>query len=98
MEKAVIIQDKLPYTEPPFWYYPTRQTLGHVLIKSEKFNEAIKTLKKDLIDYPNNGWSYYGLHKAYDGIGDTSNSQKSVKMFEKLWQESDIKVSSSVVY
>ena len=98
LENAVIIQDKLPYTEPPFWYYPTRQTLGHVLIKSGKFDEAIKTFKKDLDDYPNNGWSYYGLYKAYEEIGDGSNSEKSLEMFENLWQESDINVSSSVVY
>ncbi len=98
LENAVIIQDKLPYTEPPFWYYPTRQTLGHVLLKSGKFDEAIKTFKKDLDDYPNNGWSYYGLYKAYEEIGDGSNSEKSLEMFEKLWQESDINVSSSVVY
>ena len=98
LEKAVIIQDKLPYTEPPFWYYPTRQTLGHVLIKSEKFDEAIKIFEKDLKDYPNNGWSYYGLYKAYEEIGDNSNSQKSLEMFENLWQESDINVSSSVIY
>ena len=98
LENAVIIQDKLPYTEPPFWYYPTRQTLGHVLIKSGKFDEAIKTFKKDLDDYPNNGWSYYGLYKAYEEIGDGSNSKRSLEMFENLWQESDINVSSSVVY
>ena len=98
LENAVIIQDKLPYTEPPFWYYPTRQTLGHVLIKSGKFDEAIKTFKKDLDDYPNNGWSYYGLYKAYEEIGDGSNSEKSLEMFENLWRESDINVSSSVVY
>ena len=88
----------MPYTEPPFWYYPTRQTLGHVLIKSGKFDEAIKTFKKDLDYYPNNGWSYYGLYKAYEEIGDGSNSEKSLEMFENLWQESDINVSSSVVY
>ena len=97
-EKAVLLQDNLPYTEPPFWYYPTRQTLGHVLLQSEKPYEAIKTFKEDLEDYPKNGWSYYGLHKAYEEIGDSLNSKKSFNMFENLWKESDIKVSSSIIY
>ena len=97
-EKAVLLQDNLPYTEPPFWYYPTRQTLGHVLLKSEKPYEAIKTFKEDLEDYPKNGWSYYGLHKAYEEIGDSLNSEKSLNMFKSLWEESDIKVSSSIIY
>ena len=97
-EKAVLLQDNLPYTEPPFWYYPTRQTLGHVLLQSEKPYKAIKTFKEDLEDYPKNGWSYYGLHKAYEEIGDSLNSKKSFNMFENLWKESDIKVSSSIIY
>ena len=97
-EKAVLLQDNLPYTEPPFWYYPTRQTLGHVLLQSEKPFEAIKIFKEDLEDYPKNGWSYYGLYKAYEEIGDSFNSEKSLNMFENLWEESDIKVSSSIIY
>ncbi|MFL2755474.1 MAG: hypothetical protein ACJ0BF_05160 [Gammaproteobacteria bacterium] len=97
-KKAVFLQDNLPYTEPPFWYYPTRQTLGHVLLESEKPYEAIKTFKEDLEDYPKNGWSYFGLHKAYEEIGDSLNSEKSLNMFENLWEESDIKVSSSIIY
>ena len=33
---AVAGQDALPYTEPPFWYYPTRQSLGAALLKAGK--------------------------------------------------------------
>ena len=63
-EEAVIIQDTLPYTEPPFWYYPTRQTLGHALLMNNSFEEAALVFEKDLKDYPRNGWSYFGLHLA----------------------------------
>jgi len=31
LEAAVAIQDTLPYMEPPYWYFPVRQTLGAVL-------------------------------------------------------------------
>ena len=31
---AVAIQDGLPYTEPPYWYYPVRQSLGAVLLQA----------------------------------------------------------------
>jgi len=37
---AVKSQDALPYTEPPFWYYPTRQSLGFALLKAGKAAEA----------------------------------------------------------
>ena len=97
-EKAVLLQDNLPYTEPPFWYYPTRQTLGHVLLKAKKNKQAIEVLSKDLKDYPKNGWSYYGLYRAYKEIGDKDNSEKNLSIFNKLWEESDIRVSSSIIY
>ena len=97
-EKAVLLQDNLPYTEPPFWYYPTRQTLGHVLLKAKKNKQAIEVLSKDLKDYPKNGWSYYGLYRAYKEIGDKDNSEKTLSIFNKLWEESDIRVSSSIIY
>ena len=60
--------------------------------------EYSEIFKEDLEDYPKNGWSYYGLHKAYEKIGDSLNSEKSLNLFENLWEESDIKVSSSIIY
>ena len=38
--EAVAAQDALPYTEPPFWYYPTRQSLGASLLKARRPAEA----------------------------------------------------------
>ena len=66
-KEAVMLQDTLPYTEPPFWYYPTRQTLGHTLLMNKSFEEAALVFEKDLRDYPR-GWSYYGLYIAHDKI------------------------------
>ena len=32
--EAAALQDALPYTEPPFWYYPVRQSLGAALLQA----------------------------------------------------------------
>ena len=32
-QEAVAVQDGLPYTEPPYWYYPVRQSLGAVRLR-----------------------------------------------------------------
>ena len=95
---AVKIQDQLPYREPEFWYYPTRQTLGHALLLNKNFNEAVKVFNKDLKQYPKNGWSYYGLYMAYDGLDNKIMSDKAIDKFDKIWQFSDIKLNSSVIY
>jgi hypothetical protein len=28
LEGTVVLQEKLPYVEPPYWYYPVRRSLG----------------------------------------------------------------------
>ena len=97
LKKAVSIQDELPYTEPPFWYYPTRQSLGRVLIEAGKFTEAEAVFRKDLEDYPRNGWSMFGLYKVLEIQGKTKEAKKYKDKFDVIWQLSDIKLESSVI-
>ena len=96
-KKAVSLQDDLPYTEPPFWYYPTRQSLGRVLIEAGKFTEAEAVFRKDLEDYPRNGWSMFGLYKVLEIQGKTKEAKKYKDKFDVIWQLSDIKLESSVI-
>ena len=97
-EEAVIIQDTLPYTEPPFWYYPTRQTLGHALLMNNSFDEAALVFEKDLKDYPRNGWSYFGLHLAQNKLNNQEESIEALNKFKEIWGRADISISSSIVY
>ena len=96
-KKAVALQDDLPYTEPPFWYYPTRQSLGKVLIEAGKFKEAEAVFKKDLEDYPRNGWSMFGLYKVLEIQGKTEEAKEYKDKFDVIWQLSDIQLESSVI-
>ena len=97
-EEAVIIQDTLPYTEPPFWYYPTRQTLGHALLMNNSFEEAALVFEKDLKDYPRNGWSYFGLHLAQNKLNNQEESIEALNKFKEIWGRADISINSSIVY
>lgn len=95
-EKAVALQDELPYTEPPFWYYPTRQSLGHALMKAERFEDAVAVYEQDLRDYPKNGWSMFGLAEALRKLGRTEDAASVSARFDTVWQMADIKLTSSV--
>ena len=97
-EEAVTIQDTLPYTEPPFWYYPTRQTLGHALLMNNSFEEAALVFEKDLKDYPRNGWSYFGLHLAQNKLNNQEESIEALNKFKEIWGRADISINSSIVY
>ena len=63
--RAAELQDALPYTEPPYWYYPIRQSLAAALLQAGRYAEAQRQFQRALSRAPSNGWSYYGLAQLY---------------------------------
>ena len=96
-EEAVTLQDALPYTEPPFWYYPTRQSLGAALLASDRVAEAQAVFEADLEQYPMNGWSMFGLAEALRRQGDEAGAEQMTARFETVWQFADVSLSSSIL-
>ena len=90
---AVKIQDQLPYTEPPFWYYPTRHTLGEALVKLGDGKQSEAVYRENLKRYPKNGRALHGLIQSLKIQGkDTSKTQK---LFDKAWQRADIELTTT---
>jgi tetratricopeptide (TPR) repeat protein len=85
LETAVQIQDSLAYLEPPFWYYPVRQSLGAALLMAGRAADAEEVLRQSLVDAPNNGWALYGLMEAQKAQGDTAAAVVTEKLFDKAW-------------
>lgn len=94
---AVAGQDALPYTEPPFWYYPTRQSLGAALLKAGKPADAQAVYEKDLQQYPHNGWSTFGLIAALEAQGKTEEAATHREHFKAVWQFADVQLNTSRV-
>ena len=84
-EEAAALQDGLPYTEPPFWYYPVRQTLAAALLQAGRLDEAEAQFKRALERAPNNGWSYFGLAKVYAAQGNTAAAKQAEENLAKTW-------------
>ncbi len=84
LETAVQIQDSLFYLEPPFWYYPVRQSLGAALIMADRAADAEDVLRQSLIEAPNNGWALYGLMEAQKAQGDPAAAETE-KLFNAAW-------------
>ena len=96
-EEAVSLQDALPYTEPPFWYYPTRQSLGAALLASNRLAEAQAVFEEDLEQYPMNGWSMFGLAEVLRRQGDEMGAEKMTARFETVWQFADVSLATSIL-
>jgi tetratricopeptide (TPR) repeat protein len=94
-ERAVALQDELPYTEPPFWYYPTRQSLGTALLAANRHAEAEAVYRKDLEDYPHNGWSMFGLIQALEAQGKADEATEQRTMFGHVWERADVTLTGS---
>jgi tetratricopeptide (TPR) repeat protein len=85
LETAVQIQDSLAYLEPPFWYYPVRQSLGAALLMAGRAEDAEEVLRRSLVDAPNNGWALYGLMQAQKAQGDVAAAAITADLFGKAW-------------
>ena len=94
-ERAVAAQDSLPYTEPPFWYYPTRQSLGVALLRAGRAADAEQVYKRDLEQYPHNGWSTYGLIQSLAAQGKNAEADEHRGHFAMMWALADVELSAS---
>ena len=90
---AVETQDELPYTEPPFWYYPTRHTLGRALMISGDAAGAEEVYLADLKQYPRNGWSLFGLIQALEAQGKEKDGVQ--QRFDNIWAQADVTLTAS---
>ena len=96
-EQAVATQDLLPYTEPPFWYYPTRQSLGAALLANEQLTEAEAVFRRDLELYPHNGWSMFGLAQSLEAQGKSDEADEVRHHFDAAWQFADIELTGAIL-
>lgn len=83
--KAAEAEDTIPYMEPPFWYYPVRQSLGAALLKTGKPDEAQKEFEAALEHARGSAWALYGLQQTAKARGDAAGESKATEELEKAW-------------
>lgn len=85
-QAAIAREARLPYQEPPYWYYPVRQSLGAALFLAGRYAKASEAFKQALIQTPHNGWSLYGLARSEAAQGKGLEAAAARKAFLKAWQ------------
>jgi tetratricopeptide (TPR) repeat protein len=83
--QAAEVQDRLPYMEPPFWYYPVHQSVGASLLAQGKAEEAEAAFRAALQRSPNNGWAAAGLLRAAEARGDARGAEEARALVGKNW-------------
>ena len=89
---AIAIEDRIPYMEPPYWYYPVRQSLGAAQLVSGDAAGARQTFLETLARSPNNAWALYGLAEAQRRLGERAARRSTLAALGRSWlgQRSDL--------
>ena len=82
---AAAIEDRIPYMEPPFWYYPVQQSLGAALYRSGHYSEAQQAFTAALAKYPGNGWALYGLAQSEQKLGRRAQAAAATAALNRAW-------------
>jgi tetratricopeptide (TPR) repeat protein len=92
---AANLEDQLPYTEPPTWYYPIRHSLGKAYLAIGRSADAERVYREDLVRFPENGWSLFGLAEALKRQRRTAAATDVMRRFQKAWIHADVVLTGS---
>jgi len=85
MEEAVALQEAIAYTEPPYWYYPAKQTLAAMVLRAGDAERAEQLFLESLTKSPNNAWVLHGLAESYKAQGDRNAAKYAGALFKDAW-------------
>jgi len=83
--RATALQSQLPYLEPPFWYYPARQSFAAALLMDGQAERAEQEFFATLVESPDNGWAYWGLARSREAQGDKAGAEAAMGMWQDAW-------------
>ena len=83
--RAIAIEATIPYQEPPYWYFPVRQSLGAALLAAGQAAEASDAFRGALLQAPKNAWALYGLAQSEAAQGHRLEAAAARKALAKAW-------------
>ena len=95
LKDAVLIEDGLPYAEPPFWPIPIRHYLGATLLAAKRASDAEEVYRTDLAKHPDNGWACYGLMQSLQSQGKQAEAEVVEQRFKTAWTHADVMLAGS---
>lgn len=84
--EAIALEAKIPYQEPPYWYYPVNQSLGAALYQAGLYDEASQAFRAALAQTPRNGWALYGLVESEKAQGHMLEAAAARQALQRAWQ------------
>ena len=104
LREAVVLCDKLNYSEPWDWMHPPRHALAALLQEQGQFDEALKVNKADLgldpavprcCHHPNSIWSLKGYYDCLIALGHGEEAETLLPQLSRAQALSDFNVTSA---
>ena len=104
LNRAVELDDNLPYDEPWGWMQPARHALGALLLEQDRFDEAETVYRADLgldgqlrraCQHPDNVWSLHGLHECLTRRGETIEAPLIRQRLDLAVARADVPIEAS---
>lgn len=104
LEKAIDLDDNLPYDEPWGWMQPTRHAYGALLLEQGYVEKAAKVYSADLgydnslpraLQHPNNIWALSGYHECLVNLGKYAEAGIIEQQLKIARSVADVHIQSS---
>jgi tetratricopeptide (TPR) repeat protein len=91
LERAARSELQLPYTDPTVYPRPVLELLGRTALNARDFRTAESAYRRALDNEPGSGRALWGLAKAYEGLGRSSEAEKMLNEFRKVWRGEELR-------
>ncbi len=95
--EAIALEDAMSYNEPPDWFFSVRHILGDLYMQQKRYVDSEIIYKKDLENFPKNGFALNGLFKSLVAQGKNDEAKDVNKELVLAWVSSDIELKFSRV-
>jgi tetratricopeptide (TPR) repeat protein len=88
-QRAVAAADRIPYDEPPIWFYPVRESYGAALLMADRAKDAERVFRDDLARHPRNPRSLFGLRESLLEQKRDADAASVDRQLDAVWRNAD---------
>jgi tetratricopeptide (TPR) repeat protein len=90
--RAVELESKIQYDEPPAWFYPVRQSLAAVLLRNGQAKEAESVFREAIQTRPRDGRLLFGLWQSLREQKRDNEAALVEQQFKAAWKDATVKL------
>jgi tetratricopeptide (TPR) repeat protein len=90
--RAVKLESRIQYDEPPAWFYPVRQSLAAALLRNGQAKEAESVLRESIRKHPRDGRLLFGLWQSLKAQKRENEATLVEQQFTAAWKDAAVKL------